>query len=98
MRRSGTARNSFPTEMECSKPRFILTYGIILVYRTTKVCSKVRLYCTSAVKFDFTAHFWSSINQIYSIHKFEFSLLHPISVGKEFPAVLDRRTHILVIY
>ena len=62
MRQSGTARNSFPTEIGCSKPRFILTYGIILVYRTAKVCSKVELYSTSAEKFDFTAHFWSSIN------------------------------------
>ena len=62
VRQSGTARNSFPTEIGCSKPRFILTYGIILVYRTAKVCSKVELFCTSAVKLNFTAHFCSSVN------------------------------------
>ena len=56
VRQSGTARNSFPTEIGCSKPRFIPTYGIILVYRTAKVCSKVELFCTSAVKLNFTAH------------------------------------------
>ena len=52
----------FPTEIGCSKPRFILTFGIIFVYRTAKVCSKVKLFCTSAVKSNFTAHFCSSIN------------------------------------
>ena len=53
---------TLPYEIGCSKLRFILIYGKILVYRTAKVCSKVELYCTSAEKFDFTAHFCSYIN------------------------------------